>query len=145
MRPALRVGRNIGAAIGAIAFLAVGLAPGFYFGSFGTITVLSHLFGEALQGTVFVRAAVVVGTMMGIFCMASVSIVVGAVFGTILGWVTELLSTESPSPLTGEGEGGGDCNICLTLPFIPSRQGRGDYFPELTLLRVVGYFSLWKH
>ncbi len=93
MRPALRVGRNIGAIIGAIAFLAVGLVPGFYFGSYGTIVVLSHLLGESLQGTVIVRAAVVVGTMMGIFCMASVSIVVGALFGTAVGWVTELLST----------------------------------------------------
>jgi hypothetical protein len=93
MRPALRVGRNIGAAIGAIAFLAIGLVPGFFFGSYGTIVVLSHLLGESLQGTILVRAAVVVGTMMGIFCMASVSIVLGAVLGTIMGRVTELLST----------------------------------------------------
>lgn len=93
MRQTLKVGRNIGAALGAIAFLAVGLVPGFYFGSYGTIVVLSHLLGESLQGTVLVRIAVVVGTMMGIFCMASVSIVIGALFGTAMGWVTELLST----------------------------------------------------
>jgi hypothetical protein len=92
MRQTLKVGRNIGATLGAIAFLAVGLVPGFYFGSYGTIVVLSHLLGEALQGTVLVRAAVVVGTMMGIFCMASVSIVVGALFGTAIGWVTGALT-----------------------------------------------------
>ncbi len=39
-----------------------------------------------------VRAAVVVGTIMGIFCMGSVSIVVGAIFGTAIGWVTELFT-----------------------------------------------------
>jgi len=92
MRPALTIGRNIGAAIGAIAFLVVGLVPAFYFGSYGTIVVMSHFLGEALQGTVLVRAAVVVGTIMGIFCMASVSIVVGALFGTTVGWITEMLS-----------------------------------------------------
>jgi hypothetical protein len=102
MRPALRVGRNIGAALGAIAFLAVGLVPGFYFGSYGTIVVLSHLLGESLQGTVLVRAAVVVGTMMGIFCMASVSIVVGAVLGTALGWVTELFSATAAEKATAK-------------------------------------------
>jgi hypothetical protein len=92
MRQTLKVGRNIGALLGAIAFLAVGLVPGFYFGSYGTIVLLSHLLGEALQGTVLVRIAVVIGTMMGIFCMASVSIVVGALFGTAMGWVTEIFT-----------------------------------------------------
>ena len=93
MRPALTIGRNIGAAIGAITFLVVGLVPAFYFGSYGTIVVMSHLLGEALQGSVIVRVAVVVGTIMGIFCMASVSIVMGALFGSAMGWVTEMFST----------------------------------------------------
>jgi hypothetical protein len=93
MRPALRTGRNIGAALGAIAFLAVGLVPGFYFGSYGTIVLMNHLVGEALQATVLVRAAVVVGTLMGIFCMASVSIVVGSLIGTAMGWISETLTT----------------------------------------------------
>jgi len=92
MRHSLRIGRNIGAVIGAIAFLAVGLVPGFYFGSYGTIVLLSHFLGGPLEGSVLVRAAVVVGTVMGIFCMASVSIVVGALFGTAVGWVTELFA-----------------------------------------------------
>ena len=96
MKPALRTGRNIGAALGAIAFLAVGLAPAFYFGSFGTIVLMNHLLGEALQATVLVRAAVVVGTMMGIFCMASVSIVVGALAGTAMGWISETLTAPVP-------------------------------------------------
>lgn len=92
MRQSLTVGRNIGALIGAIAFLAVGLVPGFYFGSYGTIVLLSHFLGGPLDGGVLVRVAVVVGTIMGIFCMASVSIVVGALFGTAVGWVTERLT-----------------------------------------------------
>ena len=34
-----------------------------------------------------------------------------------------------PSPLTGEGQGGGekiDAEVMLPLPLIPSREGRGD-------------------
>ncbi len=93
MRQTLRVGRNIGALIGAIGFLAVGLVPGFYFGSYGTIVLLSHLTGGPLEPSILVRSAVVIGTIMGIFCMASVSIVVGAVLGTVMGYVTELFTT----------------------------------------------------
>jgi len=96
MKATLKAGRNIGAVIGAVAFLAVGLAPGFYFGSYGTIVLLSHFLGEALQGSVLVRMAVVVGTIMGIVCMASVSIVVGALAGTAIGWLTELFSAPAP-------------------------------------------------
>jgi hypothetical protein len=95
MRPALRTGRNIGAALGAIAFLAVGLVPGFYFGSYGTIVLMNHLLGEALQASVLVRAAVVVGALMGVFCMASVSIVVGALAGTAMGWLSEALTSKA--------------------------------------------------
>jgi hypothetical protein len=40
-----------------------------------------------------------------------------------------------PSPLRGEGEGGGDL-IYLTLPFIPSPQGRGDINRRLTVMVV---------
>lgn len=96
MRQTLKVGRNIGAVIGAIAFLAVGLVPGFYFGSYGTIVLLSHFLGGPVEGSILVRAAVVVGTVMGIFCMASVSIVLGALAGTAIGWVTELFTTTAP-------------------------------------------------
>jgi hypothetical protein len=102
MRPALRTGRNIGAALGAIAFLAVGLVPGFYFGSYGTIVLMNHLLGESLQATVLVRAAVVVGTLMGVFCMASVSIVVGALSGTAMGWVSEALTAPAAEAETAK-------------------------------------------
>lgn len=99
MKDYLRIGRNIGAVIGTIAFLAVGLVPGFYFGSYGTIILLSHLAGGPLEAGMLVRAAVVVGTLMGIFCMASVSIVVGALLGTSVGWLTQLVAVPAPEKM----------------------------------------------
>ncbi len=100
MRDYLRIGRNIGAVIGTIAFLAVGLVPGFHFGSYGTIILLSHFAGGPLEGGILVRAAVVVGTLMGLFCMASVSIVIGALLGTAAGWLTQLVA----APVSGVEE-----------------------------------------
>lgn len=87
----VRMGTKVGGVLGAIAFLVVGIVPGFYFGSYGTLVLLSHLFGGPLQATVLVRIATAAGIMVGIICMASVSIVVGAVLGTVLGYLLEVV------------------------------------------------------
>ncbi len=75
-----------------MAFLAFGIVPGFYFGSYGILVLLNHLFGGPLEATVLVRAAVAVGVLVGITCIASVSIVVGAIFGTVAGYLAEALT-----------------------------------------------------
>jgi hypothetical protein len=94
MNHSARVGRKIGAVLGAIGFLVFGLVPGFLFGSYGTLVVLKHLFGHSLEPNVIVRMMVVVGTVLGLFCTASVSIVLGAVVGTLLGYAVEAFSTK---------------------------------------------------
>ncbi|MBI5098419.1 MAG: hypothetical protein HZB30_04160 [Nitrospirae bacterium] len=88
----VRMGTKVGAAFGAIGFLLVGLIPGFYFGSYGTLVLLNHLFGGPLEATVLVRVAIAVGIILGIACVASVSIVVGAVVGTIAGYASEAVT-----------------------------------------------------
>jgi len=50
-----------------------------------------------------------------------------------------------PSPFTGEGEGGGIKHAVFTLPLIPSRQGRGEFFSFYALRswrRVLNSVSL---
>lgn len=90
---ALKVGRNIGAVIGAIVFLVFGVAPAFYFGSFGTIALLSHLAGGPVEPGILVRMMTAVGIMLGIVCIASVSIIVGAIGGTALAFLTDAISS----------------------------------------------------
>ena len=85
----LRTGRNIGAAIGGLVFLIFGITPAFFFGSAGTIMLLSHLVGGPVEPGIIVRMIMVVGTALGLVCVASVSIVVGSVLGTTLAWATE--------------------------------------------------------
>lgn len=86
----VRMGTKIGAVLGAVAFLVFGIIPGFYFGSYGTLVLLNHLFGGPLQATVLVRVATAAGILVGIVCVASVSIVVGAIFGTAVGYLLEV-------------------------------------------------------
>jgi len=88
----IRMGTKIGAALGGIVFLAFGLIPGFYFGSYGTLVVLKHLMGGPVEPTVLVRMIIAVGIMLGIVCIASVSIVIGSILGTALGYVIDALS-----------------------------------------------------
>ena len=57
----MKVGTKIGAGIGVLAFLVFGIIPGFYFGSYGTLVLLSHLAGGPVGPTTIVRMLTVVG------------------------------------------------------------------------------------
>lgn len=88
----VRMGTKVGGVLGGIAFLVFGIVPGFYFGSYGILVLMNHLFGGPLEATVLVRVAVAMGALVGIACIASVSIVVGAIFGTAVGYLSEAVT-----------------------------------------------------
>ena len=90
-KSAMKVGTKIGAAIGVIAFLVFGIVPGFYFGSYGTLMILSHLAGGPVEASTIVRMITVTGILVGIFCTGAVSIVLGSVFGTALGYAVDVV------------------------------------------------------
>ncbi len=83
----VKTGMKIGATAGGLVFLVLGIVPGFYFGSYGTLILLQKLMGGSVEPTLFVRAAVVMGIAVGIACAAAVSIVVGGLLGTLIGSV----------------------------------------------------------
>jgi len=83
----VKTGMKIGTTIGGLAFLAFGIMPGFYFGSYGTLILLQKLMGGTVEPTIFARAAIVMGIVVGIACAAAVSLVVGGLIGTALGFV----------------------------------------------------------
>jgi hypothetical protein len=83
----VKAGMKIGATVGGLVFLVLGIVPGFYFGSYGTLILLQKLMGGSVEPTLFVRAAVVMGIGVGIACAATVSIVVGGLLGTVAGYI----------------------------------------------------------
>jgi hypothetical protein len=83
----VKTGMKIGATVGGLVFAVFGIMPGFYFGSYGTLIILQKLMGGAVEPTLFVRAAVVAGILVGISCAAAVSLVVGGLLGTAAGYI----------------------------------------------------------
>jgi hypothetical protein len=83
----VKAGMKIGATVGGLVFMVFGIVPGFYFGSFGTLILLQKLMGGTVEPTLFVRAAIVMGIVVGIACAAAVSLVVGGLLGTALGYL----------------------------------------------------------
>ncbi len=81
----VKTGMRIGAMVGGLGFAMFGIMPGFYFGSFGTLILLQKLMGT-VEPMLFVRAAMVCGAMVGIASAAAVSLVVGGLAGTALGY-----------------------------------------------------------
>jgi len=85
----VKTGMKIGATIGGLVFVVAGIVPGFYFGSFGTLILLQKVMGT-VEPTLFVRAAIVMGIGVGIACAATVSIVVGGLLGTLMGYIVSV-------------------------------------------------------
>jgi hypothetical protein len=83
----VKTGMKIGATAGGLVFLVFGIMPGFYFGSFGTLILLQKLMGGTVEPTLIARAAIVMGIMVGIACAAAVSLVVGGLLGTAMGYI----------------------------------------------------------
>jgi hypothetical protein len=86
----VKTGMKIGAVVGGILFLVFGVMAGFYFGSYGTLIILQKLMGGTVEPTLFVRAAIVMGIGVGIAATAAVSIVVGGLAGTVLGYLVSM-------------------------------------------------------
>lgn len=83
----VKTGMRMGAVVGGIVFAVAGILPGFYFGSYGTLILLSKLVGGPVEPTLLVRAAIVMGILVGVACAATVSVVVGGLAGTALGYL----------------------------------------------------------
>jgi Na+/H+-translocating membrane pyrophosphatase len=54
--------------------------------------------------SIIARMLVVVGIVLGVFCVGAVSIVLGALFGTAVGYVTDLISAPAKARETAEAK-----------------------------------------
>ncbi len=89
----IKTSMKVGAVLGGLVFLLFGIVPGFHFGGAGTVMLLSKLSGGPLEFTLMVRAIVVLGILLGILCLGTLSIVLGSVFGTLSGVIINALAS----------------------------------------------------
>jgi len=89
----VKAGMKIGATVGGLVFLVFGIMPGFYFGSFGALVLVQKLMGGTVEPTLIVRAAVVIGIVVGLACAAAASIVIGGLLGTAAGFAVSAPAT----------------------------------------------------
>jgi len=111
-------GRNLGALLGSIVFVIFGIIPAFYFGSYGTLVLISDLTGGPVEAGVLVRITIVAGIALAVLCACAVCIVAGSVLGTAIAWLVDLVR-----PLCGfRGEGaGGKKGIEGRRPWLPTK------------------------
>lgn len=98
----IRTGMKVGALLGGVAFLIFGIVPGFHYGGYGTLMILSKIANGPLEFTILTRIVVILGVLIGILCLGFMSIVVGSIFGTVAGYAVNMFS---PAPETGEETG----------------------------------------
>jgi len=88
----VKTGMKVGAVLGGIAFLIFGIVPGFHYGGYGTLMLLSKIIGGPVESTLAVRMFVVLGILLGILSLGFMSIVIGSVLGTASGYIVRAFS-----------------------------------------------------
>jgi len=73
--------RNTGAVAGAVLFLIFGLIPSFFFGSYGTLFLISKLTGVPVETGLLVRVVLFIGISVTISLTAFLSILCGSIIG----------------------------------------------------------------
>jgi hypothetical protein len=71
----------VGAGLGLVAFLALGLLPAVLYGGYAGVLLAGGIFGTPLAATFAVRALIVFGMVLGVTAIASLFAVLGAVAG----------------------------------------------------------------
>jgi hypothetical protein len=78
----------IGAGTGLALFMAVALLPAMLYGGYAGVLLAGGIFGTPIMATFAVRAFIVGGMVMGVFGIASLFTVAGAVIGSGLDALT---------------------------------------------------------
>jgi hypothetical protein len=83
--PKLKLHALVGAGLGLVAFLAVGLLPTILYGGYAGVLLASAVSGAPVAASFAVRALIVVGMVVGVTSVAALFAVAGAVAGTAVG------------------------------------------------------------
>jgi hypothetical protein len=86
--PRYRLHALVGAGVGLVAFLAVGLLPTILYGGYAGVILASAVSGGPVAATFAVRVLIVVGMVLGVTSVAALFAVAGAAAGAAVGVLT---------------------------------------------------------
>lgn len=86
--PKYRTHSLVGAGIGLVLFLAVGLLPTILYGGYAGVILAGGLFGTPVAASFAVRALIVFGMVLGVTAVAALFAVAGAAAGAAVGALT---------------------------------------------------------
>lgn len=86
--PRYRIHALVGAGVGLVAFLAVGLLPTLLYGGYAGVLLASAVSGAPVAATFAVRVLIVAGMVLGVTLVAAMFAVAGAAAGTAVGVLT---------------------------------------------------------
>lgn len=87
-KPMYKTHSLVGAGIGLVVFLAVGLLPTILYGGYAGVLLAGGLFGTPVSASFAVRALIVLGMVLGVTSVAALFAVVGAAAGAAVGVLT---------------------------------------------------------
>jgi hypothetical protein len=78
----------VGAGLGLALFLAVGLLPAVLYGGYAGVVLAGGIFGTPVEGTLLIRAFIVIGMVVGVALSASLFAAAGATGGAAVAALT---------------------------------------------------------
>jgi hypothetical protein len=88
IKPLYKTHSLVGAGLGLVVFLAVGLLPTVLYGGYAGVVLAGGLFGTPVSSTYAVRALIVVGMVLGVTGVAALFAALGAAAGAAVGALT---------------------------------------------------------
>jgi hypothetical protein len=86
--PRFKMFSLVGAGVGLVAFLAVGLLPTLLYGGYAGVLLAGGIYGTPVDSSFGVRALIVFGMVLGVTGVAALFAVAGAAAGAAIGALT---------------------------------------------------------
>jgi len=99
-----KVSGTVGAAVGLVTFLFVGLLPSILYGGWTGLVIAGAFFGHPVNMTVGAKILVGGGVVLGVLAVGALFTVVGSVLGSLTGAAIEVVRRGLSHPAAAEAK-----------------------------------------
>ncbi|MBI5482211.1 MAG: hypothetical protein HY906_25370 [Deltaproteobacteria bacterium] len=103
-----KVSGTVGAAVGFVAFLIVGLLPAVLYGGWTGLVIAGAFFGHPVNMTVGPKILIGGGAVLGVLAVGALFTVIGSVLGSLTGGAIEVVQRGMSHPAPAEAKADND-------------------------------------